>query len=120
MSDAKMKKAVKKRWIAALRSGKYRQGKAYLCKTYKGRSKFCCLGVLAHEELDGEWQELGEVGEGNTAWNLYYKGDEALGLLPKEALIEVGLSDIDQDELSGMNERGRSFKEIADWIEENL
>lgn len=38
-----MKKSIKKRWVAALRSGKYRKGKNSL-KTAHGN--FCCLGVL--------------------------------------------------------------------------
>lgn len=37
-----MKPEIKKRWIEALRSGKYNQGKGYLCKD----DSYCCLGVL--------------------------------------------------------------------------
>jgi len=116
----KMNQAVKKRWIKALRSGKYRRGEGRLCTTYKGRSKFCCLGVLANEELDGEWQESDELYEGNTAWELCYKGDRDGDLLPGIALIEIGLSIERQSKLVGMNDAGESFSEIADWIEGNL
>lgn len=35
------------KWIAALRSGKYRQGQGYLCRS----GHYCCLGVLAVEVL---------------------------------------------------------------------
>jgi hypothetical protein len=37
-----MKHQIKKRWVEALRSGKYKQGKDYLCRD----GDFCCLGVL--------------------------------------------------------------------------
>jgi hypothetical protein len=37
-----MKKEVMEKWVAALRSGKYEQGKGFLNK----QGKFCCLGVL--------------------------------------------------------------------------
>ena len=36
-----------KDWVAALNSGKYRQGSSHLCMKEKGRFKYCCLGVLS-------------------------------------------------------------------------
>lgn len=33
------------KWIEALRSGEYRQGKGYLNRYKNGESLFCCLGV---------------------------------------------------------------------------
>jgi hypothetical protein len=111
-----MDKAVKKQWIAALRSGEYQQGKGWL-RTVNPQGKgnvFCCLGVLAdlHEipfTADGEY-DFGESGKRS-------------GLLP---VGYCGLSDA-MDILSDMNDgMGRNannpkdFIEIADWIEENL
>jgi len=49
-----MKQEIKKRWVAALRSGEYRQGKIQL----KKENKFCCLGVLCDivkDELNLSW-----------------------------------------------------------------
>lgn len=40
----------KKKWIAALRSGDYDQGKGALCRVTKEGAKYCCLGV-AYEIL---------------------------------------------------------------------
>lgn len=37
-----MNKEIKKQWIEALRSGKYKQGREYLCVD----ETYCCLGVL--------------------------------------------------------------------------
>lgn len=48
-----MKKSIKKKWVAALRSGQYKQGFAQL----RSEEGFCCLGVLcnlhakAHPEI---------------------------------------------------------------------
>lgn len=37
-----MDSKIKEQWVAALRSGKYKQGTGYLNRD----GKFCCLGVL--------------------------------------------------------------------------
>lgn len=53
-----MKPAVKRAWIRALRSGKYRQGRGML-KTPKGN--YCCLGVLCDlyrkQTGKGSWEQ---------------------------------------------------------------
>lgn len=52
-----MKADVKVKWIAALRSGDYEQGKGALHKD----GKFCCLGVLcdlAKKDLNMDWTTL--------------------------------------------------------------
>ena len=42
-----MNKEVKQQWVAALRSGEYKQGKNALRRQYEGEdAEFCCLGVL--------------------------------------------------------------------------
>lgn len=42
-----MKKRVLTKWLKALRSGKYKQGRGTLCQIDKnGNESFCCLGVL--------------------------------------------------------------------------
>jgi len=51
-----MKKEIAERWVKALTSGKYQQGKGQL-KSNDGKS-FCCLGVLcdlAAEDQIGTW-----------------------------------------------------------------
>jgi hypothetical protein len=40
--DVEMKRDIKKRWIKALHSGDYQQGKSAL----RAGDKYCCLGVL--------------------------------------------------------------------------
>ena len=80
-------KALKEKWVDALQSGDYQQGK--LCLHELGR--YCCLGVLNH--IRGCEQS--------------YDGLDSV----------VGL---DWIKLANMNDRGKSFPEIATWIQENL
>lgn len=95
-----MDEKVKREWIAALRSGKYKQGKKRLRKKRPDGYHYCCLGVL--REITGIKK---------------YKEEEFLD--PDEART-IGLNFIRQDELSEMNDRGSSFDEIAMFIEQNL
>lgn len=58
----KLKPAIKKRWLKALRSGDYKQARSVLRTADEG---FCCLGVLADVVKDDaglklEWSESGE------------------------------------------------------------
>lgn len=114
-----MKPDLKEKWIAALRSGEYVQGRSgylYRDKTY------CCLGVLA--EIDGKLSDERYIaGIGTT------KGfGSCYGNLPKEYIEEIELKEKYSQEgssvsgkLINMNDlRNFSFDEIADWIEENL
>jgi len=43
-----MKKNIKKKWLAALKSGKYKQGQEWLVQTEENGKTYCCLGVLCH------------------------------------------------------------------------
>ena len=105
-----IKRASLKEWIAALRSGKYKQGRVLL------RSKddeYCCLGVLCEiSGLQAKPSDSGfayldhlsclprAVADGGDAWGLVF-GVSVTAL--------VGMND----------ERGKSFEEIADYLEEH-
>lgn len=106
-----MKKAIKTKWLKALRSGKYRQDTAYLCL----KGKYCCLGVLA-EEI-GALKDF-EHSDGAVSC----KGTRnAGGMLPARVLKKVGLSNYTARKLADFNDNhGWTFKAIANWIEENL
>ena len=64
-----MNNTIKKRWVAALRSGKYRQGTEAL----RSGNTFCCLGVLCdlhakvtfvswdYDPVSGMYSYLGET-----------------------------------------------------------
>lgn len=87
------------RWVAALRSGEYRQARGRLCLTDdQGRPAYCCLGVLA--------RVAGFADEDMAGW----------GHLPDEMVAKI--APFPQSPFINMNDReGLSFAEIADWIE---
>jgi hypothetical protein len=93
-----MFKAVRDRWIADLRSGKFKQGKGYLRIQASDNSyAHCCLGVLASQFADSPY-----------------------GLYEKDGLTRFG-GEIEQSTFTRMNDKlGYSFEEIADYIEENV
>ena len=104
--------AIAKKWVAALRSGEYDQGKSALCWITPYGVKYCCLGVL-HEVIHGEdaWKIS------TNAWS------------NKEKLITVNGNisyyggiyfDHLVHELVEMNDGGSTFNEIADWIEDHV
>lgn len=127
-----MNPEVKQKWVDALRSGEYEQGKDWL-KTKRG---FCCLGVLTDIYLKetgvGEWTSVSPhdpVGISSYSW------DDGIGwrfenvVLPNLVRDWAGLSnhmplvDVEYGEpqpIATVNDSGTSFTEIADMIEEQF
>jgi len=106
-------KKIKAAWVGALRSGKYAQGKKYL----RNGDKFCCLGVLCDIGEKKDWRKIGFT----TYWQ-YAPTDYSEGIhyLPIEIRNIVKLSDVEEKQLAHMNDKGKTFKEIARWIQRNL
>lgn len=106
-----MDKKLKKEWLKALRSGKYRQAREMLRTTWNKHNSYCCLGVLAR-----------------VAGAKFYDGVPTLdGMSIGDGDVEylddgfAGLSRTTQEKLVKMNdEDGVNFNQIADWIEKNL
>ena len=111
-----MNPQIKQKWVSALRSGDYQQGRNYL-RTDNG---FCCLGVLCDlygKENNVEW-EIDEV-DGY----LYEKNSTLLPLSVMEwADVDGQNADINNgtETLAALNDRGSTFNEIADLIENHL
>lgn len=107
-----MKADTKQKWLDALRSGRYRQGHDALCDD---TGAYCCLGVLAR-----------------------VSGVPKSKLLDKETLDDIHMCELlgvfgagysreipdthktVQQKLAGMNDNGKTFAEIAEWIEANI
>ncbi len=87
-------------WCEALRSGEFNQCRSTLKSKWQDNA-FCCLGV-AREVF--------------PALNSTADHD----LLSRSALDLLGLTTSHQHKLASMNDEGRGFDEIADWIEANL
>lgn len=125
MNNAKLDPEKKARWIAALRSGKYTQGRQCLRHLSDTRHPddavgyhYCCLGVLtdlAVQEDVLEWNTtVGAAGAPPAAVAAWALGSAAEPSDP--VVIFRGQPML----LSTVNDRGASFAEIADIIEEQL
>lgn len=103
---------IKKKWVKALRSGKYKQAVNRLHWPKEGTH--CCLGVLA-----AECDALNK--DGSTRSKLGPGGAKYIGALPHKFLQQIGLSAVAQNELIKKNDVYReTFGAIADYIEEYL
>ena len=95
---------IKRKWVKALMSGEYRQGKGQLYR----RGRFCCLGVLAH--CNGV--PTAKIAEG---------GNELLGSdADFNDLPTFEVSEKVQTELATLNDFGVPFEVIAGLIDEAL
>lgn len=104
-----MDKNIAKKWVKALRSGKYKKGIGQLKNK---KDEYCCLGVLC--DLSGKpWNGLD-------------------GLPPKDIDVWAGFKSRSynfskkykvkhskSEELTFLNDQGLSFKQIANLIENN-
>lgn len=113
-----MNQEVKKKWIEALRSGKYKKGKGFLKLRYSSDEILhCSLGVLcqlAENELIIKSEEV------PLSFGLFSFDDCCAGtpyLVLNWAELPV---DISQEIWKMNDEKNLSFNEIADWIEKNL
>lgn len=105
-----MKTEYKQKWIDALRSGKYKQGRGIL-KTVDG--EFCCLGVLCDVYNNEGWVTTSSFYE--------YNGFRFRSSLSYDISKLFDLTNSIEDVLIYMNDtEEKTFEQIADWIEVNL
>jgi hypothetical protein len=101
---------LKAKWVEALRSGEYKQTRNYLQDEYG----FCCLGVLCEVMgLENTEDDILDI------TRYYYEGDYNISLFPGNLGSDLEI-DHDEGTLVNMNDNGKTFSEIADWIEKNL
>jgi hypothetical protein len=139
MAKYKSWKAFKADWVAALRSGEYRQGKEALCKTGRTADRFCCLGVavnlLIEAGHDLEWEQRIDVkpklllatdtkGASDeceiTCLNIPNWLYAKLAAVPTDSADPTCSHVTVEGLLTHLNDKGRSFKEIADFIDRQL
>ena len=106
----KMDPVVKARWVAALRSGAYKQGRTQLRTKH---NTFCCLGVLCNLHA----QAHPEFAANETDPTTYEK---ALVMPPTRVINWARMPSGAASRLATMNDNGLSFESIADHIERNL
>lgn len=119
----KMSQIYKKIWLENLRSGKFKQVSDALCKIEFGgtQKSYCCLGVLcetvAEKQIKDHKKRINvELTHDKTGFK--FNGQE--DLLHNSIAEVVIIDDVVQEFLASLNDRGASFKQIADVIEEYM
>jgi hypothetical protein len=117
---------IKTRWLHALRSGEYTQTVEMLRRTLTdGGSGYCCLGVLAEVLEPGKLntyygEDFLDENITNNEEFIAVHGLEALCAEVDNSKSEYAPGSTYEDVLVNMNDGGKTFAEIADWIEEHL
>lgn len=105
------------KWIKALRSGEYKQAQGNLCE-YDVRTGerlgYCCLGVLTHL-VDPDHLTLRQVSQQHSAsFGVWVSDDVRAPLYRTFRGRKISLPEL---KLASMNDKGKTFEEIADAIE---
>lgn len=114
-----------KKWVAALRSGKYKQTQNRLASVDSATGEvtgYCCLGVACELAKAAGVDIPTYVGGGGRS--LFYGNEETT--LPSSVQRWLGVDDDEVDlkyagkdtSLAGLNDGGKSFKQIARIIEQ--
>lgn len=126
----KLPEQFKTDWLIHLRAGQIKQTQGVLAN-WQG---MCCLGVACVVHDAKTFKKMPGAGKGfitrHGAVHMPNPGDvpdEVLAVL-KQSVHDVSPRDINDDEgtgyvqsfLSGKNDGGWSFSQIADWIEKHL
>lgn len=112
-----LEKEFAKRWIAALRSGKYLQGQSYLENSF---GHYCCLGVacrMDHPRVDLKDKYFIEsssyFGKRSVTKNLENSMPTLLRGTDTQNAFVKKVSEMNDDD-------DASFLDIANWIEQNV
>lgn len=114
------------KWITALRSGDYEQGCGCLVASSNGDNRYCCLGVackLYQNEIGG-LVEKSKLSLSQDATLTSFNAD--CNYLPNIVSEWFGFDSVDPrveyrgfiESLSQLNDKGKTFTEIADLIEQ--
>ena len=122
-----MNKRIKKKWIKALESGEYAQGKGALCvepDDPKDDTRFCSLGVLCEiyaQEMNIPWEEsyyYGQLMMEEEPHTLPLQVVDWADLLDNDPIVR--LHDGSKKRISEANDMEMSFLKMAKIIKEQL
>jgi len=123
-----MNKEIAKKWVQALRSGKYKQGREVLHRKENGKDTYCCLGVLCDlYQQDRRSKKKKGLAVDNKYDTITYDGFDTV--LPCVVLKWAGMEtangmlnyeDMDANLVYLNDEKRSSFKTIANVIEKNV
>lgn len=117
----KLPKAIKNKWIKALRSGDYKQGRfnLYLPGPNKTKGTYCCLGVLG--AIYGiSSRSLNSEGDYSKEYNPNSHKAAIKCKLPKMMLESVDDNKFLKKLVDMNDNKNNSFIQIAKYIEKNL
>lgn len=124
-----MRKEVMKKWVRALRSGKYKQGESFLkCDWTRKGTRHCCLGVLCELYNNNMKKNKKKTIPETTKDSGVHKFGRSDSLLPNVVKKWAGMKSNEgafKDQygmltsLTDVNDFGDSFKKIATIIEKN-
>lgn len=109
-----MRKDIADEWVKALRSGKYKQGKQFL----KTGEYYCCLGVLCDISRLDKWRVIDHSYYLCKNFVLPEKVVEWAGMKSSTGSF-IDVVDLSRNELTELNDSGKTFNEIADIIEKH-
>lgn len=117
-----MNAELKAKWVEALRSGKYKQTQGVLRSS---ANHFCCLGVLCDIVDPHAWGTLDTVetqvnGKDVSKRARGWGADENRTSLAIETNRRTGLDATYENTLIALNDDGKPFSVIADYIERHL
>lgn len=103
-----MTKYLKTKWIKALRSKKYNQIQSRL----KDKDGYCCMGVLCEVSSEIPFKEIF-----NSTIGAYGILGEYGGAITQKYLNLIDLKYEIQTKAIKLNDNGKSFNEIADYLQ---
>jgi hypothetical protein len=105
-----MTRTQRDQWVSALRSGNYPQCQQVLVEGNEASPSYCCLGVLGVTVLGYQPRQLNDTFEGAVDFRAGEAYAKVLPLTGWEASTFYRMND----------QEGKSFDEIADWIEKHV
>ncbi len=109
-------KAFKAKWVKAVRSGRYEQNIIELRVGKKNTGfSYCCLGVACNI-MDRHWK----ISKFNNITYSHKHSEPGYDALNHTFLKQINLTHKQESKLIDMNDAGKSFNEIADYIEKHL
>ena len=125
-----MKPEIKKVWVDTLKSGTVKQAKDKLCKLENDEYSFCCLGVLCeiyNADMRLKKKKQLEINKVISSKGYCFSYNGCIAGLPEEVQKWSGITtNLGQlpfphvQDLAGMNDSGKTFKQIAKIIDETL
>jgi hypothetical protein len=107
-----MNKAIARKWVRALLSGKYQQGRG----TLRRSENYCCLGVLCdiyRKDVGGSWERRGVE---DTFAFVATPDESTTTSLPPKVMDWADLDIFVEEDLIRLNDHPRRFSTIAKHI----